>query len=149
MSITKFKRAPVLFKIRMGLPLTITKTDIVPLCNQAFTKSFAGVPSNRHAISDRGWNPLNQALLLNTEILKTNIVEIVDDDTVTASPRNIFTGYQSVISLMTSTSSVASTSSATHSRVSATLNLTSGSAVTIITDLLQYAMKEEDVDENL
>ena len=135
--------------MRMGLPPTITKTDIVPLCNQAFAKSFAEVPSNGHSISDRGCNPLNQDLLFNTEVLKTKIVNIADDDTVPASPRNIFTGDQSVISSMNSTSSVASTSSAPHRRVAQTLNSTSGSAGTIITDLLQYAMKEEGVNDNL
>ena len=84
--------------MRMGLPLTTTKIDIVPLYNRAFANYFAEVPSNRHAISDRGWNPLNRALLFNTEVLKTNIVDIVDDDTFTAAPRNIFTGDKSVIS---------------------------------------------------
>ena len=54
-----------------------------------------------------------------------------------------------MISSMTSTSSVASTSSATRSRVAQTLNLTSGSAGTIITDMLQYALKEEGVNDNL
>ena len=77
------------------------------------------------------------------------IVEIVDDNTITEAPRSIFTGDQSVIYSMTSTSSVASTSSATHSRVAQTLNLTFGSAGKIITDLLQYAMKEEGVNDNL
>ena len=66
MSITKSKRALVLFKMRMGLPPKITKTDIVPLCNRAFAKSFAEVPSKRHAIAERGWNTLNRALLFNT-----------------------------------------------------------------------------------
>ena len=78
----------------MGLPLTTNKTDIIPLCNRAFANYFAEVPSNRHAIADRGWNPLNRDLLFNTEVLKINIVEIVEDDTVTAAPRNIFTGDQ-------------------------------------------------------
>ena len=114
-----------------------------------FAKSFAEVPSNLHAIADRGWNPLNRALLLNTEVLKTKIVKIVDNDTDTASPRNIFTGDQSVISLMNTTSSVASTSSTECSRVAQTLNLTSGLAGTIITDILQYAIKEEGVNENI
>ena len=50
---------------------------------------------------------------------------------------------------MTSTSSVASTYYAKRSRVSQTLNLTSGLAVTIITDLLQYSMNEEGVNENI
>ena len=54
-----------------------------------------------------------------------------------------------MISLMNSTSSVASTSSATCSRVAQTLNLKFGSAGTIITDLLQYDMKEEGVNDNL
>ena len=54
-----------------------------------------------------------------------------------------------MISSMTSTSSVTSTSSTTRSRVAQTLNLTSGSEGTIITDLLQYSMKEEGVNENL
>ena len=50
---------------------------------------------------------------------------------------------------MTSTSSVASTSFTTRSRVSQTLNLKFGSAGTIITDLIQYAMKEEGGNNNL
>ena len=103
MSITKFKKALVLFKMRIGLPITITKTYIVPLFNLEFSKSFAEVPSNIHDIADRGWNSLNWALLFNTEVPKKNIAEINDDNTVTAAPRNIFTGDQSVISLMTST----------------------------------------------
>ena len=97
-------------------------------------------PSNPLAIADRGWNPLNRALILNTEVLKTKIVDIVDDNTDTAYTRNIFTGDQSLIYSMTSTSSVASTSSATRSRVAQTLNLTYGSAGTIITDMIQCAM---------
>ena len=86
---------------------------------------------------------------LNTDFIKTNIVDIVDDDTVTAPPINIFTGDQSVISSMNSTSSVASTSSVTCSRFSETLNLTPRLAGKIITDLLQYATKEEGVNKNL
>ena len=88
-------------------------------------------------------------MLFNTEVLKTKIAEIVDDDTVTASPINIFTGNQSVIYSMTSKNSVASISSSTRSRVAQTLNLKFGLASTIITDLIQYAMKEEDVNDNL
>ena len=123
--------------------------EIVALCNQAFAKYFAEVPSTQHAIADRGWNPLNQTLLFNTQVSKTKIVEIVDKNTVTTTPRNIFTGDKSVISPMTSTSSVSSTSSATRSRVAQMLNLKCGLAGTIITDLLQYAMKEEGVNKNL
>ena len=75
--------------MRIGLPHKITKADILPLCNRAFANYFAQVPSKQHAISDRVWNPLNRALLFNTEVLKTKIAEIVDSDTVPAAPRNI------------------------------------------------------------
>ena len=88
-------------------------------------------------------------MLFNTDVLKKNIVEIVGNDTITAAPRNIFAGDQSVISSMNSTSSSELTYSATHSRVSQTLNLTSRPPVTIITDLPQYAMKEKGVNENI
>ena len=148
-SITKFKRDLVLFKMRMGLPHKITKTDILPLCSRAFVNSFAQVPSNRHAIADCGWNPLNRALIFNTDFPKTKIVEIVDNDTVPAAPRNIFTWDQSVISSISSTSSVASISTATCCRVTQKLNLTSGSAGTTITDMLQYALEEEGVKKTL
>ena len=58
-SITKFKRDLVLFKIIMGLPPATTKTDIIPLCNRVSAKAFVEVPSKKHDIADRGWNPLN------------------------------------------------------------------------------------------
>ena len=137
------------YMVYCSLPLTTTETEIFPLCKRAFAKSFVEVPPKRHDIADRGWNPLKRALFFNTEVIKTNIVDMVENDTVTASPRNIFTGDQSVISSMTSTSSVASTSSATHRRVAQTLKLKYGSAGKIITDLIQYAMKEEGVIKNL
>ena len=88
-------------------------------------------------------------MLFNTGVIKTKIFEIVDNDTVPAAPRNIFTGDQLVISSISSTSSVASTSTATCRRVTQTLNLTSGSVGTIITDMLHYALKEEGVKDNL
>uniref|UniRef100_A0A7S4UP82 Uncharacterized protein n=1 Tax=Paramoeba aestuarina TaxID=180227 RepID=A0A7S4UP82_9EUKA len=62
-------------KTRMGLPPIIQKTDIIPLINLAWDQSFAKVRSNRKAISDRGWNPLNRALLTHPVILKTRIPE--------------------------------------------------------------------------
>ena len=54
-----------------------------------------------------------------------------------------------MISKISSTSSVASTSTATCRRVTQTLNFTYGSAGTIITDTIQYALKEEGVNDNL
>ena len=42
----------------------IMDTNLVPLMNQAWNKSFARVEKNRNAISDCDWNPLKKCLLL-------------------------------------------------------------------------------------
>ena len=39
-------------------------TDLMSLINEAWENCFALVDKNRNAIADRGWNPLNKALLL-------------------------------------------------------------------------------------
>ncbi len=48
-------------------------TDIVPLTNMAFPKSFGNVLNAKRAIQKRGWNPLNYYLLT---VLPTQ--EVVD-----------------------------------------------------------------------
>ena len=62
------------FKIEKGMPLTIEATDIIPLVNIAWSKSFARADKIRNAIADRGWNPANRKLLTHPEILKTKTV---------------------------------------------------------------------------
>ena len=73
MSTTADKRALVLFKTQMGMSITITKTDIVPITYRAWDKSFARAACGKTAIARRGWGPLNRALLSVTKILNTNI----------------------------------------------------------------------------
>ena len=48
--------------------LEILPTDILPLVNYAWDRSFALTSNNKKAIAERGWNPLNRSLLLNSEI---------------------------------------------------------------------------------
>ena len=47
----------------------IVDTDLMPIVNSAWKRSFRRVEKNRNAISDRGWCPLNKALLLDPDIL--------------------------------------------------------------------------------
>ena len=54
----------------MDVP-SILPTDIIPIINHAWDRSFARVESNKKAISDRGWSPLNYNLLTNKQILPT------------------------------------------------------------------------------
>ena len=54
----------------MGLfQLNLTRTDIIPIVNYAWDRSFARVRTNLKAIRDRGWGPLNQILLSHPEII--------------------------------------------------------------------------------
>jgi hypothetical protein len=50
-------------KMDLGLPRRIGPTDIIPLVTTAFVDGFTNTEANRHAVSDRGWNPLNRRLL--------------------------------------------------------------------------------------
>ena len=49
----------------------IYPTDIMSIVNDAWDDSFAVVESNKKAISDRGWCPLNYALLNDDNIKST------------------------------------------------------------------------------
>ena len=70
-------------KLQMHIePATLSATDIVPLVNIAWEKSFARIHLNKMAIAERGWTPLNRNLLLYKEI----------QSTMTAAEKEQFTG---------------------------------------------------------
>ena len=72
MAITKAKQNLLELKDSIGLQNDgIIDTDLMPLINEAWEKSFARVDKNRNAIADRGWNPLNKALLLDPTLRST------------------------------------------------------------------------------
>ena len=54
----------------MDVP-SILPTDIIPIINFAWERSFAQVESSKKVISDRGWCPLNCNPLTNKQILPT------------------------------------------------------------------------------
>lgn len=66
MSSTKAKR--LIYKAKNGRNLQ--KTDIIPIINMAWKDSFARVNKIKHAIAQRGWNPLNYALMTNKDLVK-------------------------------------------------------------------------------
>ena len=61
----------VVFKTAMGMNAQVATHDIMPLVNLCWEKSFACKDTNLEAIRERGWNPLNKALLTKPEILAT------------------------------------------------------------------------------
>jgi hypothetical protein len=68
MNITKAKRKLLTLKADHRQELTINKVDIVGLVNTAWDNSFANIATNKKAIYERGWYPLNYNVLLHPEI---------------------------------------------------------------------------------
>jgi hypothetical protein len=53
------------------MKVELVSTDIIPLVNYAWSRSFAVVESNKKAIWERGWFPLNRNLLLHPSLRET------------------------------------------------------------------------------
>ena len=71
-ALSRAKKELVDSKLAMHMdPATLCATDIVPLVNIAWEKSFARTNLNKKAIAERGWTPLNRNLLLYKEIQST------------------------------------------------------------------------------
>ena len=68
---TKAKDELLSFKESIGLSNGLTPTDMAPIINGAWNKSFARVGMNKNTISYQGYNPLNRAMLLNEELRVT------------------------------------------------------------------------------
>ena len=74
-ALARAKKELVDSKLQMHIePATLCPTDIVPLVNIAWEKSFTRTDLNKKAIAERGWTPLNRNLLLYKEIQSTMTV---------------------------------------------------------------------------
>jgi hypothetical protein len=68
--LTKAKEVLTKHKRRNFQKLGFTATEVIPLVNKAWAYSFGDETKGRKALADRGWNPLNRALLTCDNILK-------------------------------------------------------------------------------
>ena len=87
MALTKEKQTILNSRDGQCIKAELTPTDMIPLIVAAWDKSFGRVQSNKKAIADRGWNPLNRNLLLHTDIRAT----------MTAQEREIETTSKEII----------------------------------------------------
>ena len=136
--VTKTKNALVLYKIRMGMKITLTQNNIIPIVNMAWQQSFGRVRTNKLAISIRGWGPLNRALLLHPEILKTK------PETITVESDN-----ESEQQRQSPQMSTTSGSNSTKSSPCDSLNVSNGYSSIVLTDILQHEIKAKSIHENL
>ena len=166
----------VLFRTRMGLSSDIDKSDILPLINRIWPRSFARKCTNQQAISDRGWNPLNCRLLTDPEIIKTrsatsftpaptaaisdtpsniNLVSI-DTAIMAPSPTTIVPPPLECQTIATASTFAQSTCSSIETLVVPSpwidldnINFDKGLAGEFSIDILQYIVKKERVRDNL
>jgi hypothetical protein len=74
------------------LPGTIEKTDVVKLVRYAWSKSFAKVNSNKKAICERGWNPLNYNILLHPELQENGAGDYIANSNIGPEQLNLTQG---------------------------------------------------------
>ena len=92
MNLTRAKRELLTFKGEHRQELAINKVDIVGLVNTAWKKSFANVRTNKKAISEQGWGPLNYNVLLYSEIQATRTNQKPINEVLTAATTNTLPG---------------------------------------------------------
>ena len=126
---TKAKRAVFAAKRGKGL----SKTDIIPIVNRAWPRSFGSVPDAKKAIAARGWNPLNYALLKNEHL--TKIFEAKEYQ-LKSPPRSSTSSASANGEAGTSTEN--SSNSGTVS-----FNLTGSSTTTYLEEIVREQMKSE------
>ena len=70
--LTTMKKKIIAHKTKLMMPrLTIEVTEIIILVNYAWSVSFALAKSNKKAIAERGWSPLNRNIILDTAVRAT------------------------------------------------------------------------------
>lgn len=68
-----------------GTQAKLLPSDIIPIINAGFEKSFAVVSSNQRELFKRGWGPLNRALLQDPDILATKRIDLCNDASATST----------------------------------------------------------------
>jgi hypothetical protein len=82
---TKVKEWLMVWKSINCLPGMIGHTDIIPLINRVFHKSYGSINSDLKALADRGWNPPNRKLLEHKELIDDSISPIIENTLTDAS----------------------------------------------------------------
>ena len=125
------------------VPEVISPTDIIPLLNRVFHKSYDNIASNLKAVADRGWYPANRKLLEHKDLLNDTTVSPTEG---LATPTATFETQQDSSAAASSTaigtqpdSSVAASSTDDDGMI--TLNLGSGMGETCINRIIHARMR--------
>jgi hypothetical protein len=97
MSLTKAKINLVEKKESWGLEGTVDKTDIVVVFTYAWEKSYNRNGSNKKAVPECGWGPLNYNLLLQPEISGENRNVVMLSSDVSPEELNLMQGLSGTL----------------------------------------------------
>ena len=97
MALTKAKRNLDEKKESWGLEGTVDKTDIVGVVTYAWENSFHRIGSNKKAVAERGWGPLNYNLLLHPEISGENRNAVTLSSDVSPEELNLTQGLSGTL----------------------------------------------------
>jgi hypothetical protein len=124
----------------------IVPSDIIPIINYAWKKSFARVDKNKKAIAERGWFPYNRNLLRNEELRATMTEREAKEDrrlntevTISASTNSSVSSLSDSFSSPEEKFSLISRHSFTPNHP--TLNLSSGMGLYV----LKHIVRETDL----
>ena len=129
MELIKYKQDHNLFNTNLE------RTDIVPIINYAWEKSFAKIDSNKRAIAERGWNPLNRNLLKHPAILNTKTMNPPTQQTETSSISDL-------------TDDGIDCQLETKSSIPVNINFARGKSNEVLTDILQSFIRSEEAVKN-
>ena len=152
---SEYKQKLTRKKIEMGLfKLNLTRTDIIPIVNYAWDRSFARIRTNLKAIRDRGWGPLNQVLLSHPDIINGS----VNDNDISA----LVTSYECCQDLPSTTNCIISTDTSAATTPSPQssptqkqaidmedLNISNGFAGETLTSILRQLQRDKQTQMNL
>jgi hypothetical protein len=91
MSMNRMKELIMNKRMATMTHVELVSTDIIPLVNYAWERSFMKVESNKRAICDRGWYPLNRNLLLEPILRETMTLKDLEEEKATG----LHPGYDS------------------------------------------------------
>ena len=135
-------------KEQFGITEGVTDTDLMPIINLAWEKSFARVEKNKQAIVDRGWNPLNRALLLDDELRSTmtkkqQSMEFLSDNNIIFPSNNTGTTSQTAAPLTSNdqSSRTISSSSGTISSIRDSDNVSTAASLNFNSTLPSFCLK--------
>jgi hypothetical protein len=134
------------FKLQKGMTARLNTTDIIPLLNIAWGKSFANIESNKRAVASRGWYPPTKKILQDPSLwdLQDEEMELfpntLDDGIMTAS--NIATMFPPLVEVDAFASS-ANTDAVDINTLAASVNTTTGKAANVIDALLSHAARKD------